>query len=433
MSDEEMQNVVEKSIVITAPPQAVIEVPPEIYNRDKVLTINEFIYETKYEIKTLWIDKFWNCKNKYELIYLGKDIIIWMEYTGSIKTQKQNIIRILHAEFEENKDYFVFDEKYDNIIMVPETRADRKDSRCSENQVENNEKENQPEDRNGRTFPTIPETKVKKKSNLTDDETKHYYLTLECFKLIAMRGNSKRAKQIQRYFVNMEKLFLECALYQNKHSNLLKEREIKLLENTNSQVQNKLTFYIEKDEKNQAENQQLRSDYMNTLTELNQFKKTHNFFKFGTNCPTVYYLTRIPAERVGTQVLDIESQIGICGVKEKDGKIRSIDERIKEHRDGGWKKLQVQMLIYFKDGGNAAFLERAVKKKFLKVSEPNGSEYFETDPTRIMVFIQTFLDMMGWKNGENGDYKFEASSKIEKYNIIAQSMKKNKHKAYSYT
>jgi len=148
-------------------------------------TIQEFIKETDYEIDSFIIDKFWNNMHEDFDIYIDDSIINWMGYTGQRFKVRQNFNKLL-SNFTENKDYQIlsndgYGKFYDTLEGI----------------IKN-------------IYPPAEYGKGKY-------QTKHILVKPDTFREIMMMLNTKKAGDIRKYYLSLEKLLKKYSMYQQKH------------------------------------------------------------------------------------------------------------------------------------------------------------------------------------------------------------------------
>ncbi len=159
-----------------------------------LLTITEFINETKYNIDSFIIDKFWNNMSNDMDIYIDESIIKWMGYVGEIKKSKYKFIKLLE-NFIENVDYQILSNKnYENFLgPLKGTR--------------NN------------IYPKINRGNGK-------NNTKHILLKPDTFREIMMMLRTKKANDIRKYYLSLEKLIKLYSKYQTEYKEAIVHKQI---------------------------------------------------------------------------------------------------------------------------------------------------------------------------------------------------------------
>lgn len=366
--------------------QAVIEVPQmpvvpnEIFERSHLLTIDQYILETKFNIDGLWINKLWNSwKNPYEWFYLEDDMIKLLGYKGkNFKTQKLKFVNLLKSKYKENVDY---------KIAAPESQDGNPKRYSSSSQVD------------------LPDTTVE------------YYVTWNCFAQICMRIDTERGDEIRSYFTKVDFLFKMYGAYQTQHDKIIHQ---KTLENERRE---KLLIKDSR-EATQKENMALKRDNFNLTKNLSKFQTMHNYHKFDKRQPVFYFVAPQRLPDTCNDQFKTSMEVGISGISNKDGTMIScLDERLFKHRKA-MNTLRIHMLVWFKDPIKVKLLEKAVKVMFINHSNPHGGEVFIwINPWIVDRFIKNFLAISTWK--ENEDYFFEKEDELEKYNSLADAFDKN--------
>lgn len=165
-----------------------------VKSKDEMFTIQEFISETKYNIDNFIIDKFWNNMSNDMDIYIDDSIIRWMGYTGQIRIAKQKFNKLLE-NFTENNEYQILNnEEYENFSCI------LKDTR-------NN------------IYPKVDRSHGK-------NNTKHILLKPDTFREIMMMLRTKKANDIRKYYLSLEKLIKLYSKYQTTYKETIINKQI---------------------------------------------------------------------------------------------------------------------------------------------------------------------------------------------------------------
>lgn len=156
-----------------------------------LLTINEFIEETKYNIDAFTIDRFWSNLNEDMPLYLDENLLQWCGFIGEERYRKKSLARVLSG-FVESVDYWVF------------TNDEYLEWHSGHSNITN--------------YPHPDNFKGKGKSTI-----KHIILTVTCFKELIMILHTKKAKQVRRYYLELERLYFTYT----KYTVMFRERQIK--------------------------------------------------------------------------------------------------------------------------------------------------------------------------------------------------------------
>jgi len=164
-------------------------------NLKPVLSIQEFIDKTKFDIDSFIIDKFWNNMHEDLDIYIDDTIINWMGYTGKSFKIRQNFSKLLF-NFTKDKDYQILsNDEYGKIFDT----------------IEGIKKIY------GRTDATIRNIYPSVKYGKGKYQTKHILVKPDTFREIMMMLNTKKAGEIRKYYLSLEKLLKEYSSYQQKY------------------------------------------------------------------------------------------------------------------------------------------------------------------------------------------------------------------------
>jgi len=137
---------------------------------NKLLSITELLYIINYDLNKMYIDKFWSYIEHEECIYLDDELIQWLGY-NEINNNDQ-LIKIIKGEFEIFEDYKI----------------------------------------------------------LNHDEYEYIYLSIDCFKNICMLVGTNKAKDIYKYFIEVEKIYKFYLKYTAEYKNYELEKS-KLIKN----------------------------------------------------------------------------------------------------------------------------------------------------------------------------------------------------------
>jgi phage anti-repressor protein len=223
-----------------------------------LLTIEEFIRITAYPIDAFMIDKFWNTLEEGQLIYVDDELISWMGYSSlTQKERKKHFVESISKYFDE-KEYYIYDNKKYSLFLEAGKTASKF----------------YPQIKTGRGYAT----------------TKHLLLTSDCLKTMMMSINTNKAKQIRRYYLELEKVF---KLYSNYQSQLReREREQQLLESKKlieekdkfiSEKEQQLAIFKKRDERISflIENVRTFKDKEYVYISTSDYYSSHNQFKIG--------------------------------------------------------------------------------------------------------------------------------------------------------
>jgi len=190
-----------------------------IHKTINLLTFKELLDVIDYDINNIYLDKFWNSIEDDKWIYLDNNTILWLGYTD-IKRGKEFIIRLL-------KQYFINYEDY-KLLTNSEFLTE---NLCSTLKVEQ----------------SINEEK-------RGAHNKQYIIiSPDCFKELCMHVGTEKAKEIKKYYINLEKVFKFYLEYQNQYQQLqnqqiqneLEEEKKKNIKHTYKIIQEKMLEALE--------------------------------------------------------------------------------------------------------------------------------------------------------------------------------------------
>lgn len=144
------------------------------------LTIHEFIEQNNISVDQLYVDKFWSNISEDKWLYIGEEMLKWIGYqSGNDRYKlKERYVALLSSSFIENEDY-----QSCNSSELKESQV------VSDHHIE------------------LP-TQIS-----TGNRTKHLLVSPDCFKESLMLMNTQRAKQIRKYYVQIEKIFRRYMKY----------------------------------------------------------------------------------------------------------------------------------------------------------------------------------------------------------------------------
>jgi phage anti-repressor protein len=215
-------------------------------------------------------------------------------------------------------------------------------------------------------------------------------LTTDCFKNMCMMPRNDIGKKVQRYYLDLEKVF----------------KQYMIIEYQEQQHQN---FLLQQ--------------------KHNAITRKHYFYKFKTKGPAFYIIAS------GLEYKDdvIRIKIGICGCPKRkiqncphcnecleDNKDNdSIDTRLGDHRTL-WPRLQVKFVVYTLD---AELLEKCMKRAYRARINPNGHEIIEgISVNNIIEKTNEYLEMF---NIFNLDQEYLIEDNVEMYNKKTLEIMKN--------
>lgn len=204
---------------------------------DKMLTVKELLNNMNYPMNELYIDKFWNNIENDKWIYIDNDMLKYIGYSeNDISSSKRTYSILLKDNFEENIDYKIFNNK-----------EFKENSKCVVTHLEN--------------------TNIN-----THNKTKHLIVSPDCFKQSLMLLRTEKAKEIRKYYTELEKIFKFYLQYQTKY------QELKNL-NINNELQKEKRKNTNLTRNTFDYNQLLKKEYLYIAT--NTRYASQNNFKIG--------------------------------------------------------------------------------------------------------------------------------------------------------
>ena len=176
---------------------------------NSLLSVKEVLKIANCNINKLYIDKFWDNIQNDKWIYIENKMLVWMGYADlDINSSKRLYINLLKDNFEENIDYKLLNNK--DFI---------ENSKCFMKHLENTEVN-------------------------SHNKTKHLLVSPNCFKYSLMLLKTSKAKEIRKYYVEVEKIFKFYIEYQNQYKQLKLKKE--LLDTIKNNKLEKHLYLIEK-------------------------------------------------------------------------------------------------------------------------------------------------------------------------------------------
>ena len=198
--------------------------------RENMLTVKELLNSMNYPMNELYIDKFWNNIENDKWIYIEHNMLIYMGYhSDENKNNKQNYMKLLKENFEEITDF--------NLINNKEFKENSKYALAY----------------------------LEYNVDCTHNKTKHLIVSPDCFKQSLMLLKTDKAKEIRKYYLELEKIFKFYLQYQAKYQELKLNEE----KNKNTNLTKNAFDY----------NQLLKKEYLYIAT--NTRYASQNNFKIG--------------------------------------------------------------------------------------------------------------------------------------------------------
>jgi hypothetical protein len=164
-----------------------------------MLTIQEFIRETKFNIDAFMIDRFWHNLDQNVPIYLDRFMLDWCGYQGNYSKQKDALMKALRSN---------------GINFIELSNDEYKDLLNLELAVQSNTEETK--ENNQFNWPTSIRT------GKGYGRATHILIAPRDFKKMVMRLNTNRGDEIREYFVTLDELF---QLY-NKYQVLYRDNQL---------------------------------------------------------------------------------------------------------------------------------------------------------------------------------------------------------------
>jgi hypothetical protein len=214
-----------------------------------ILTVKELLKLVNYEYNELYIDKFWNNITNDKWLYIDNEMLKYIGYSDiDINSSKRAYVIILKDHFEEIKEYKLLNSK--EFLDI---------SKCMIMHLENNE--------------------INK-----HNKTKHLIISPDCFKQSLMLLKTNKAKEIRKYYTELEKIFKFYLQYQSKYQELKNLKVNEELKEVKSNLENKENefkrFIINQSNKviKLEKNEYVygSTNHLNALSNITKFGKSKN-------------------------------------------------------------------------------------------------------------------------------------------------------------
>ncbi len=213
-----------------------------------LLTVKEALNIIGYSYDQLYIDRFWNNIADDKWMYIGDEMLEWIGYaTDRARQAKELYIHILDNNFQRNIDFRLLNaSEMKNLFVMPS------------HDIELPAKYNQ------------------------HNKVKHLIIAPDTFKESLMLVQTSKAKEIRKYYLEIEKIFKFYTQYQAKYHELsLQEEKSK---NTNlmniamnyNQLQKKEYLYIATNARYAAQNNFKIGKTENLKQRLSAYNTSHN-------------------------------------------------------------------------------------------------------------------------------------------------------------
>lgn len=148
-----------------------------------MMSITDFLKVINASIDKIYVDKFWNNIADDKWIYVGSDTLEWIGY-ASIRDRrsKDTYLKLITTHFETPSEFIHINasEAKDFLVLC------------------------------GRDI------EISSDFN-THNKAKHLFVNPDCFKQSLMLMQTARAKEIRKYYLQLEKVFKQYLTYQNEH------------------------------------------------------------------------------------------------------------------------------------------------------------------------------------------------------------------------
>ena len=202
----------------------------QIYKKDNIinkaiekynlLTFDKFIIYCNININKLVIDKFFHNIKRDVPIYFDKSVVDYFGYNGTDFKKKEKIINLIKANFSEYKNKLWWElnnKEYENFISsinnpmpllrgIENIDANSKTNGNNEKNpkfvlpnLENIDANNETNDNNEQNNKII----LYPNSKSFQNKTKHLFVSTRMFKEMLMLCNTKKGKQVRKYYIEM--------------------------------------------------------------------------------------------------------------------------------------------------------------------------------------------------------------------------------------
>jgi len=175
-------------VKVQIPKRFEVHVNKAIADSVKLLTIQEFIRRTDFELDVESFDVLYFNINDELPVYLTETILDWMGYEGETKFKRKNCKELLKSNFTEGQDFFI----YKNSAYKTWRKAEIKGAKVS----------------------TLKNLLPRPATGSAARSKKHIVIMPDTFKELAMTLRTKKGSQIRRYYITLEKLVKAYVCYQ---------------------------------------------------------------------------------------------------------------------------------------------------------------------------------------------------------------------------
>lgn len=208
---------------------------------NNILTVKELLNTLGYPLNELYIDKFWDNLTNDKWIYIDNDMLKYIGYSENTIKAKQNYLNIISSNFEENTEY--------KSIFSKELQEDSKYLMRYLGNVGIN----------------------------GHNKTKHLIVSPDCFKQSLMLLRTEKAKEIRKYYLELEKVFKFYLQYQAKYQELQNSKITKELEETKKEYKK---FVVLQSDKivplSKEEYVYATTNLLNAMSNINKIGKSKN-------------------------------------------------------------------------------------------------------------------------------------------------------------
>jgi len=175
-------------VKVQIPKRFEVHVNKAIADSVKLLTIQEFIQRTDFELDVESFDVLYFNINDELPVYLSDTILNWMGYEGETKTQKLGCLKTLSKNFTEGEDFFI----YKNSAYKTWRKTEIKGAKIS----------------------ILKGLLPRPATGTAARSKKHIVIMPDVFKLLVMMLKTKNGRRVREYYISLEKLIKAYIIYQ---------------------------------------------------------------------------------------------------------------------------------------------------------------------------------------------------------------------------
>ena len=204
----------------------------------EILDINSFIKETNYDIDLLFVDEQWSMMNvisSLQLITLSQDMLSRLNF-GRTSTLIKKLEQLFPSPRGDNNEYWGDGVNVSIVLAAPLGAA--------------------------------------KKGRGGAHSIKQIKMTKGAYKELLMETQTDAARQVRKYYICLEELFIQYLLYQRAYQIIQHERQMQYMELENKDLSMKMNLVIVQN-KEVIEQNKIQEQHLNEVIEQNKIQEQH--------------------------------------------------------------------------------------------------------------------------------------------------------------